>query len=145
MKIKVKAKIGGTTHGKYGLLEEDKEYPIDVKDFGDQLFHEPEGAKHLESLNAYRESLKAPENIEETEELAEEEAGEAEDAIEDPPGREALILAAMKQVLEDGKELTNDDKPEVDAVTRFAGFKVKATERDALMPKLKDEEVTGNE
>ena len=141
-KITVKSKIGGTIHRQLGRLEEGKEYPIDVEKFGDHLFHEPEDQKELEALKAYRESLKKSEKIEEPEELAEEEPGEVEDLIEEAQDRDALILAAMKQVLSEGLELTNDGKPEVDAVSRIAGFTVKAKERDALIGKLKDEEGT---
>lgn len=36
--IKVIARIGGTIHPKYGLLEQGKEYEIEEADFGDEIF-----------------------------------------------------------------------------------------------------------
>lgn len=52
--IKVTAKIGGTHHPKYGLLEKGKEYAIEVEGFAEQLFNEPLLEQDKNALDEYR-------------------------------------------------------------------------------------------
>lgn len=61
VKIKVIALVGGTNHRTYGLLEEGKEYTIDVLDFGDKIFR-PKTKKDKKAIKDYIASLN---NIEE--------------------------------------------------------------------------------
>ena len=72
----------------------------------------------------------------------------AEDAItlplevrpEDPEVAKATIIFAMKQVIAEGKELTNDDKPQMDALRTALGFnEVSAAERDEFMQFVTDQ------
>ena len=54
---------------------------------------------------------------------------------EDPEVLKATIIFAMNQVIAEGVELTNDRKPQMDALRKALGFnEVSGAERDELMP-----------
>ena len=54
--------------------------------------------------------------------------------------RRGAILDAMKMIVEEGEDLTQEGKPEVKAIEGILGYDISAQERDDLMDELEDKQ-----
>ena len=95
---------------------------------------EEEAAKKAEEARKEEEARK---KAEEDKKAAEEAAARKEAAAKKSPGERAPeILEAMKLVRAEGKNLTADGRPTVEAVEEILGYDISAEERDNLMDEM---------